>query len=51
VGWDFNSATPTATATDYFTLDEDINIDSDGKAYSGTLTFKIWNLDGTAPSP
>jgi hypothetical protein len=51
VGWDFNPATPTATATDYFTLDEEIKVDSDGKSYSGTFTFKIWNLDGTAPSP
>jgi hypothetical protein len=51
VGWDFNPAAPTATATDYFTLDEEIKVDSDGKTYSGTFTFKIWNLDGTAPSP
>jgi hypothetical protein len=51
VGWDFNPATPAATATDYFTLDEEIKVASDGKTYSGTFTFKIWNLDGTTPSP
>jgi hypothetical protein len=50
VGWLFNPATPTATATNTFTLDEEITVDHDGKSYSGSFTFKIWNLDGT-PTP
>jgi hypothetical protein len=47
VGWLFNPATPTATATNYFTLDEEITVAPDGKTYSGKFTFKEWNLDGT----
>jgi len=39
-------ATPTATATNTFTLDEDVTVAPDGKTYSGKFTFKIWNLDG-----
>jgi hypothetical protein len=50
VGWLFNPSTPTATATNTFTLDEDIEVAADGKSYSGKFTFKIWNLDGT-PTP
>lgn len=50
VGWLFNPSTPAATATNTFTLDEEITIAPDGKSYSGTFTFKIWNLDGT-PTP
>jgi hypothetical protein len=50
VGWLFNPSTPTATATNTFTLDEEITVASDGKSYSGKFTFKIWNLDGT-PTP
>jgi hypothetical protein len=47
VGWLFNPATPTATATNTFTLDEDITVAADGMSYSGSFTFKIWNLDGS----
>jgi hypothetical protein len=50
VGWLFNPSTPTATATNTFTLDEDIEVAPDGKSYSGKFTFKVWNLDGT-PTP
>ena len=50
VGWLFNPSTPTATATNTFTLDEDIEVAADGKSYSGKFTFKVWNLDGT-PTP
>ena len=50
VGWLFNPSTPTATATNTFTLDEQVNLAPDGKSYSGTFTFKVWNLDGT-PTP
>lgn len=50
VGWLFNPSTPTANATNYFTLDEENTVAEDGKSYTGTFTFKIWNLDGT-PTP
>ncbi|SDF01016.1 hypothetical protein [Terriglobus roseus] len=47
-GWLFNAATPTATATNYFTVDESVTVAPNGKTYSGTFTFKVWNLDGSA---
>jgi hypothetical protein len=50
VGWLFNPTTPTATATNTFTLDQEITVAPDGKSYSGKFTFKVWNLDGT-PTP
>ena len=50
VGWIFNPATPTATAINTFTLDEEVTVAPDGKSYSGNFTFKIWNLDGTPTS-
>ena len=50
VGWLFNPSTPAATATNTFTLDEDIKVAADGASYSGGFTFKVWNLDGT-PTP
>jgi len=50
VGWLFNPSTPTATATNTFTLDEVVSLDKGGKTYTGTFTFKVWNLDGT-PTP
>jgi hypothetical protein len=50
VGWLFNPSTPTATATNSFTLDEEVTVGKNGMSYSGKFTFKIWNLDGT-PTP
>jgi hypothetical protein len=50
IGWLFNPGTPTATATNTFTLDEEVAVAPDGKSYSGRFTFKVWNLDGT-PTP
>jgi hypothetical protein len=50
VGWVFNPGTPTATATNTFTLDEEVTVAPDGKSYSGNFTFKEWNLDGS-PTP
>ncbi len=50
VGWLFNPSTPAATATNIFTLDEDIRVSEDRMSYSGTFTFKVWNLDGS-PTP
>jgi hypothetical protein len=47
VGWLFNPSTPTATATNTFTLDEEVTVAEDNKSYSGKFTFKVWNLDGT----
>jgi hypothetical protein len=50
IGWIFNPSTPLATATNYFTLDEDVSVAADNKSYSGRFTFKVWNLDGS-PTP
>jgi hypothetical protein len=50
VGWLFDASTPAASATNIFTVDADITVAPDGKSYSGSFTFKIWNLDGT-PTP
>ncbi len=50
VGWLFNPGTPLATATNTFTLDEEVTVAEDNKSYSGRFTFKVWNLDGT-PTP
>lgn len=50
VGWIFDPSTPTATAANTFTLDEEITVAADGKSYSGSFTFKVWNLDGS-PTP
>src|SRR6202034_1420004 len=47
VGWLFNPNTPLAPATNTFTVDGDITVAEDGRAYSGRFTFKVWNLDGT----
>jgi len=46
VGWIFDPSTPTATATNYFTLDEENTVDEDNKTYTGKFTFKVWTLDG-----
>ena len=50
VGWLFNPSTPLATATNTFTLEEEITVAEDNKSYSGRFTFKVWNLDGS-PTP
>ncbi len=50
VGWIFDPGTPTATATNIFTLDENIQVAANGASYSGSFTFKVWNLDGS-PTP
>jgi hypothetical protein len=50
VGWLFDPSTLAATATNTFTLDEEIKVAANGGSYSGTFTFKVWNLDGT-PTP
>jgi hypothetical protein len=48
IGWLFNPSTPTATASNYFTIDSELTVAEDGKSYSGKFTFKVWNLDGTS---
>lgn len=50
VGWLFDPSKPTDNATNSFTLDELVTVSDDGCTYSGSFTFKIWNLDGT-PTP
>lgn len=47
VGWLFDPSNPTGNATNSFTIDEVNTLSPDGKTYSGTFTFKIWNLDGS----
>jgi hypothetical protein len=47
IGWIFSPATPTVSATNYFTLDEEVTVAQDNKSYSGKFTFKIWTLDGS----
>lgn len=48
IGWLFNPGTPTATATNIFTLDEKVTVAMDGASYSGSFTFKVWNVDGSS---
>ena len=46
VGWTFDATSNTATATGTFTLDEENTVSSDGKSYTGTFTFKTFDLNG-----
>jgi hypothetical protein len=46
IGWLFDPSTPAATATNIFTLDENVIVARDGASYSGSFTFKVWTLDG-----
>lgn len=50
VGWLFDPTHPSNTASNTFTLDETVTVSRDGSAYTGSFTFKVWNLDGT-PTP
>jgi hypothetical protein len=50
VGWLFNPSTPAATATNIFTVDEEVTVAEDNRSYSGRFTFKEWKLDGS-PTP
>ena len=45
IGWTFDP-TSTGTANGTFTLDEDNTVSSDGKSYTGTFTFKTFDLKG-----
>jgi len=44
VGWMFMGG-PTDTATNYFTLDEQVAVSNDGQSYTGTFKFRIYNLN------
>jgi hypothetical protein len=46
VGWTFDATSTTATANGTFTLDEENTVSSDGKSYTGTFTFKTFDLTG-----
>jgi hypothetical protein len=46
VGWTFDPTSNTATANGTFTLDEENKVSSDCKSYTGTFTFKTFDLNG-----
>jgi hypothetical protein len=46
VGWTFDPTSTTATANGTFTQDEENTVSSDGKSYTGTFTFKTFDLNG-----
>jgi hypothetical protein len=46
VGWTFDPTSTTATANGTFTLDEENTVSKDGKTYTGTFTFKTFDLKG-----
>ena len=46
IGWTFDPSSPTATANGTFTLDEENKVSSDCKSYTGTFTFKTFDLNG-----
>lgn len=45
IGWTFDPKNG-GTANGTFTLDETITVSSDGQSYTGTFTFKAFNLTG-----
>jgi hypothetical protein len=45
IGWTFD-ATKSETANGIFTLDETNTLSGDGKTYTGTFTFKTFDLEG-----
>jgi hypothetical protein len=46
VGWTFDPTSNTGTATGTFTVDEENTVSKDGKSYTGTFTFKTFDLNG-----
>ncbi len=46
VGWLFTPGSTPPTASGTFTLDEINTVSSDGKSYSGTFTFKTYDITG-----
>jgi hypothetical protein len=46
IGWLFNALDPTGNATNTFTIDETNTVARNGATYSGTFTFKVYDLNG-----
>jgi hypothetical protein len=47
LGWMFTPGSTPPTASGTFTLDEENTVSEDGKTYSGTFTFKTYDISGT----
>lgn len=47
IGWTFTPGSNPPTATGTFTLDEVNTLSYDNKSYTGTFTFKTFNIDGS----
>lgn len=46
IGWTFTPGSTPPTASGTFTLDETNTLSRDGKNYTGTFTFKTYDIDG-----
>lgn len=46
IGWLFTPGSNPSTATGTFTLDETNTVSRDGKTYTGTFTFKTYDING-----
>jgi hypothetical protein len=46
IGWTFDPTSNTNTANGTFTVDETNTVSADGKTYTGTFTFKTFDLKG-----
>jgi hypothetical protein len=46
IGWLFNPLSPTGNATNTFTIDETNTVAPNGATYTGTFTFKVYDLNG-----
>ena len=46
IGWLFNPLDPTGNATNTFTMDETNTVAPNGATYTGTFTFKVYDLNG-----
>lgn len=47
IGWTFTPGSTPPTASGTFTLDEVNTVSRDGKTYTGTFTFKTYDIDGS----
>ena len=47
IGWTFDPTSNTATANGTFTLDEENTVSNDCNSYTGTFTFKTFDLNGS----
>lgn len=47
IGWIFTPGSNPSTATGTFTIDECNTVAPNGKTYTGTFTFRTYNIDGT----